>query len=133
MLTTSLSKDLYKTFLKPDADDRQLLIIARATAVVCSLVSAGLAIWFGSVFAALKIFYTLLSAALLLPVVAGLYSRWVTARIAIATMLSSVAVTFVLEKITDGKGKWGVPSLIFGIGVGALVMLVARLFTQNQK
>lgn len=133
MLTTSLSKDLYKTFLKPDANDRQLLIIARTTAVVCSLVSAGLAIWFGSVFAALKIFYTLLSAALLLPVVAGLYSRWVTARTAIATMLSSVAVTFVLEKMTDGKGKWGVPSLIFGIGAGALVMLIARLFTQNQK
>lgn len=123
MLTTSLSKDLYKTFLKPEADDRQLLMMARTTAVICSLIGAGLAIWFGSVIAALKIFYTLLSAALLLPILAGLYLRRVSAQAAIAAMLASVAVTFALEKLTSGQGKWGVPSLIFGTGVGLLVML----------
>src|SRR5438477_3161097 len=108
MLTTSLSKDLYKTFLKPEADDKQLLKMARMAAVICSVIGAGLAIWFGSVIAALKIFYTLLSAALLLPILAGLYARRVTARAAIAAMLASVVVTFSLEKLTNGHGKWGV-------------------------
>jgi SSS family solute:Na+ symporter len=127
MLTTSLSKDLYKTFLRPEADDKRLLLVARVTAVVCSLIGAGLAIWFGSVIAALKIFYTLLSAALLLPLLAGLYAKRVSAQAAIATMLASVGVTLLLERLTKGQGKWGVPSLIFGTAVGLVVMLALTL------
>jgi SSS family solute:Na+ symporter len=133
MLTTSLSKDLYKTFLRPEADDKRLLSVARGTAVVCSVIGAGLAIWFGSVIAALKIFYTLLSAALLLPLLAGLYSKRVSARAAIATMLASVAVTFLLERLTKGHGKWGVPSLIFGTAVGLVVMSALTLAQPRSK
>ena len=51
------------------------------------MIGAGLAIWFGLVIAALKFFYTLLSAAVLLPLLFGLYSRRVTAHAAIAAML----------------------------------------------
>src|SRR5262249_41052854 len=94
MLTTSIAKDLYKTFLRPEADDGQLLLVARLTAIACGLLGAGLAIWFGSVIAALKIFYTMLSAALLLPLIAGLYTRRTSARAAISTMAVSVAITF---------------------------------------
>lgn len=122
MLTTSLSKDLYKTFLRPEADDRRLLRVARGTAIVCGALGAGLAIWFGSVIAALRIFYTLLSAALLLPLLAGLYTRRVTARAALATMIVSVVVTLALERLTAGRGVWGVPSLLWAAGAGLVVM-----------
>lgn len=126
MLTTSLGKDLYKTFISPKADDKSLLRVSRLTAVGCGAIGAGLAIWFGSVIAALKIFYTLLSAALLLPLVFGLYSRRVTARAAIAATLVSVAVTFALERLTGGQGYAGLPSLIWGTlaGIFATVLLV---------
>jgi SSS family solute:Na+ symporter len=126
MLTTSLGKDLYKTFIRPDADDRSLLRVTRLTAVGCGAIGAGLAIWFGSVIAALKIFYTLLSAALLLPLLFGLYSRRVTSRSAIAAMLVSVAVTFALERLTYGQGYAGLPSLIWGTLAGLTVMICAR-------
>ncbi len=132
MLTTSLSKDLYKSFLNPEADDRRLLRVARGVAIVCGGAAAGLAILFGSVIAALKIFYTLLSAALLLPLLAGLYSKRVTARAAIATMLVSVAVTFVLEQVTDKQGVWGVPSLLWGTLAGLAVMIVVSLFISDR-
>ena len=72
---------------------------------------------------ALKIFYTLLAAALTLPLIAGLYTRKVNARSAILSMLVSVAVTFALELISEGQGVRGVPSLIVGIVVGTVVML----------
>src|SRR5262249_15781079 len=123
MLTTSLSKDLYKTFIRPDAGDKSLLRVARLTAVGCGAIAAGLAIWLGSVIAALRIFYTLLSAALLLPLMFGLYSRRVTSRAAIAAMLVSVAVTFALERLTDGRGYYGLPSLIWGTLAGLVVMI----------
>jgi len=127
MLTTSLSKDLYKTFIRPDADDKSLLRVARLTAVGCGVIGAGLAIWFGSVIAALKIFYTLLAAALLLPLVSGLYSRRVTARAAIAATLISVATTFTLERLTNGQGYSGLPSLIWGTLAGLVVMIFVEL------
>ena len=133
MLTTSLGKDLYKTFLHPKADDKQLLKVARMAAVVCSLLGAGLAIWFGSVIAALRIFYTLLSAALLLPLLAGLFSKRVTTRAAITAMLTSVTVTFALERLTNGQGKWGTPSLIFGTAAGFLAMILISLIQQKNR
>jgi solute:Na+ symporter, SSS family len=120
MLTTSISQDLFKTFIKPQADDGQLLRVARITAVVCGALGAALAILFKTVIAALTIFYTMLSAALFLPLIAGLYIKRVTARGALATIVISVAVTFTLEQL-----KWGVPSLIWGILAGAIVMAVA--------
>src|SRR5262249_32675034 len=48
MLTTSLSQDLYKRFVRPDASDRQVLLVARATAVVAASLGVALAIVLGS-------------------------------------------------------------------------------------
>jgi solute:Na+ symporter, SSS family len=135
MLTTSLGKDLYKTFIKPDADDKSLLRVSRLTAVGCGVIGAALAIWFGSVIAALKIFYTLLSAALLLPLLFGLYSRRVTSRAAIAATLVSVSLTFTLERLTRGQGYAGLPSLIWGTlaGLFAMILFVAIGKTENAE
>lgn len=127
MLSTSLAKDLYQTFLNPAADDRRLMRVARTAAVACGLLGAALGIVFESVISALTIFYTLLSAALLLPLVAGLYTRRVTARAATAAMLVSVAATFALEVWTNKKGPGGVPSLIAGTLAGLAVMAGMRL------
>jgi SSS family solute:Na+ symporter len=127
MLTTSLSKDLYKTFIKPQADDRQLLRVARLTAIFCGALGVVLAISFETVISALRIFYTMLTAALLLPLIAGLYTKRVTARAAIATIIVSVAVTFTLEKLTGGQGWSGVPSLIWGTLAGLVVMIVLSI------
>ncbi len=132
MLTTSLSKDLYKSFINPDADDKRLLRVARSTAIVCGALAAALAILFGSVIAALKIFYTLLTAALLLPLIAGLYFGRVTARAAIASMIVSVPVTFTLEQLTGGQGRWGAPSLIFGILAGLIIMTAVSMLEPKE-
>lgn len=131
MLTTSLSKDLYQSWLRPSAGDRQLMRVARVTAVACGAVGALLAVWLPTVIAALTIFYSLLTAALLLPVVAGLYSARVTARAAMATMIVSVAVTFAVHAATKGKGYGLMPPVIFGVAVGAVLMLAARGWRQS--
>jgi solute:Na+ symporter, SSS family len=125
MMSTSLSKDLYKAFINPGADESRLMKIARASAIACGVVAALLAMIMPTVISALKIFYTLLSAALLLPLVVGLYSRRVKARAMIASIIISVAVTFALEIMTKGQGLLGVPSLIFGVTAGGTAVLVA--------
>ena len=122
MLSTSLSKDLYKSFLNPAATDAQLMRIAKASAIACGVAGAVLGSFLPTVISALKIFYTLLAAAVTLPLIAGLYTRQVKARAAILSMLVSVSSTFALELISEGRGVRGVPPLIVGIAAGAIVM-----------
>jgi SSS family solute:Na+ symporter len=122
MLTTSLSRDLYQTYFRPDAGDRQLMRVTRRTAVACGAIGSGIGMLIPTVISALTIFYTLLTAALFFPVLAGLYTRRVSGPAALATMMVSVAVTFACEIGTRGHGLWTLPSSILGMAAGALVM-----------
>ena len=132
MLSTSLTKDLYQTFLNPAADDRQLLRVARVNAVLCGALGALVGALLPGVISALTIFYTLLAAALLLPLLAGLYTRRVQADAALAALIVSVVCTFALERLTGGQGWRGVPSVLLGTGAGAIVMaLWQMLFTRK--
>ncbi len=133
MLSTSLTKDLYQTFIRPQADDRHLMTVVRTAAVICGFLGAGLGILFETVISALSIFYTLLTAALLLPIVAGLYTRRVSARASIATIMTSVVVTFSIDRLAGGQGKLGLPSLVWGIGAGALVMFIFALVERKER
>jgi SSS family solute:Na+ symporter len=133
MMSTSLSKDLYKTFINPSADGSRLMSVARLSAIACGVVAAILGMILPTVITALKIFYTLLSAALLLPLVVGLYGRRVNARSMIASIVTSVALTFALEIITKGQGFFGVPSLIFGVAAGAAMLVSLTLFERPKR
>ncbi len=126
MLTTSLSKDLYKAHLNPNADDQQLMRFARGTAIACGLLGTLLAMSLETVYAALTIFYTLLTAALFLPIIVGLYSKRVTAKAALASMIVSVGVTFAIHYASNKAGFAGVPPVMFGIVAGGIVMLLRR-------
>ena len=126
MMSTSLSKDLYKAFINPAASEPRLMTVARASAIACGAAGALLAILLPTVITALTIFYTLLTAALLLPLVAGLYSKGVNARAAIVSIAVSVTVTFALELLSKGVGVLGVPSLIIGVLAGAAAMFTAH-------
>ncbi len=75
MLSTSLSKDLYKRFANPNASDRQVLAVSRWAAVAGGGAGVGLAVLLPTVGASLTIFYSLLSVSLFVPLVAGLHSR----------------------------------------------------------
>ena len=72
MLATSLSQDLYKRFLQPNANDRQVLMIARLASVAGGAGAVALALLLETVQSALAIFYALLGVSLLAPVVGGL-------------------------------------------------------------
>jgi SSS family solute:Na+ symporter len=75
MLSTSLSKDLYQRFLKPSATDAETLRVARIAAVTGGVAATGLALLLPSVIDSLTVFYSLLTVALTIPIVAGLFSR----------------------------------------------------------
>jgi solute:Na+ symporter, SSS family len=93
MLATSLSRDLYKRFLRPAATDADVLRIARLTSVVAGTAGVGIAIVVTkSVAESLSFFYTLLSVSLFVPIVGGLFWRSLGARQALVAMATGLLV-----------------------------------------
>ena len=68
MLSTSLSRDLYRRFIRPDAPDADVLRVARIAALSGGALGIGLATVLPGVIESLTIFYTLLTVSLFVPV-----------------------------------------------------------------
>ncbi len=127
MLSTSLSVDLYKTFLHPQVDDRRLLAVSRATAAMAGALGVALAILLPSIIAALTVFYGLMAVALLVPLVFGLYWKRMTTRAALLSILGGVPAAFLVDRWTGGAG-WGILSpYAVGILAGLALALAAAL------
>lgn len=127
MLATSLSQDLYRRFVRPDASDEKILFVARAAAVAGSIVALVLAILLPTVVDALKVFYAVLTVVLFVPVVAGLYSRR-AGRLEALTCIAAGVSTMLLVAVTAGEagiGGW-TPAQI-GLGISAVAFIAVLL------
>ena len=110
MLATSSSKDLYHRFANPQATPDQVLRVARGAAMVGGLLGMLLAVQLATIVDALRIFYSLLAASLLMPVVGGLLWPRATARDAMAGIAGGVGTLLAFYVGTSGRG-WNDPSL----------------------
>jgi SSS family solute:Na+ symporter len=128
MLSTSLSRDLYRRFVNPGATDAQALRVARLAAVAGGTAGVALAIAAPTVIDALKFFYTVLSVSLFVPVVAGLYLRRVGTPEAMAAIAAGVVSLLTLQLVTEGRGWAGMaPALLALLMALATCAVVAAL------
>jgi SSS family solute:Na+ symporter len=104
MLATSLSKDLYKRFVNPEATDRQLLSVARIAAVAGGIGGVLLAMQVNTIVDALQIFYSLLGVSLFVPVLAGLLGRRGGAPEAFASIAAGIGGLLFVHVATNGQG-----------------------------
>ena len=130
MLSTSLSKDLYKRFVNPGADDRRVLLVARLAAVAGGIGGVVLAILLQTVIGALSIFYSLLSVSLFVPVIGGLFIRRAGAPEALASMAAGIATLLFVTYVTGAHGYGPLNPNMLGLGAAAVaylgVMMVRR-------
>lgn len=123
MLSTSLSQDLYKRHINPQASDRQLLRVARGAAVIGGGLGVVLSIVLETVVTALTIFYSLLGVSLFLPVLGGLYSRRAGAPEALAAIAAGIVTLFVVRFALTARYPWLDPTLT-GLAAAAVAFLV---------
>ena len=124
MLSTSLSQDLYKRFVNPQASDAQVLWVARAAALVGGIGGMLLAVQFVNVIAALSIFYSLLGVSLFVPIIGGLYVRRAGTPEALASVAAGMGVLLYLRvQPWAAKSIWFNPSLA-GLVAAAVAFLV---------
>jgi solute:Na+ symporter, SSS family len=125
MLSTSLSRDLYQAVLRPNAGDAELLLVGRLAAGGGGALGAVLAVVLPSVASALKLFYGVMTAALLMPLLFGLLSRRPGAGHARVAIVVSILATGGLLPALEGSpnGSW-LPS-VAGVALAGLVFASA--------
>ncbi len=127
MVSTSSSRDLYQRFINPQASPAQMLRVARGAALVGGVLGMILATQLATIVDALRIFYSLLSATLFVPVAGALLSKRAGSREAMAAIVCGVTTLLAVQFGTDRTGWWD-PSL-WGLGasaVGYVVVLATR-------
>jgi len=120
MLATSASRDLYRGFVRPHATDVEVLRVARIAAIVGGICGVGVALVYGSVRAAVSVFYSILTVTLFVPIVGGLYLRRAGRREGLASILVGVPVLFVTQHLTEGRGYGVLSPALAGVLAGAL-------------
>jgi SSS family solute:Na+ symporter len=130
MLATSLSKDLYKRFVKPQASDREVLFVARAAAVAGAVGGVMLALQLQTVVQALGVFYTLLGASLFVPVLGGLFVPRAGTREALAAIVSGIVAALASQFVAHRPTWWLDPS-VTGITASAVAFLAVLLLRRS--
>ena len=132
MLSTSLSKDLYKRTINPDATPEQVLRVARIAALIGGTAGMLLAIFVvKEIIDALYVFYSIVGATLLVPVVGGLYVKKAVTRDALSAILVGMAALLTMQYGTDRTG-WQNPNL-WGLIGSAAGFFASYLLRGNRK
>jgi SSS family solute:Na+ symporter len=126
MLSTSLSRDLYRRFLRPDASDAAVLRAARFAALAGGALGVVIALVFETVIDTLTIFYSVLSVSLFVPVVAGLHYRKTGPIEALAAIGAGVATLLAVHLRTGGQGYGIWTPTLLGMAVSAVAFVLAR-------
>lgn len=126
MLSTSLSKDLYKRFVRPNATDAQVLRVARGAAIGGGALGVLLALVLPSIIGAITIFYALMAVCLFVPLVAGLYTRLAGVPEAMAACGVGVA-TLISVELSGLPGTSGTSALLDSSALGVLIGVLASV------
>jgi solute:Na+ symporter, SSS family len=128
MISTSVSKDLFKRYLKPSASDDELLVVARIAAVVGGALGVLLSIYLSTIVQAMTVFYSLLGVSLFAPIIGGLYSRRAGSPEALAAIAAGVITLLVVRYWVAGSQPWLDPTLsgLIAAGIAFVGVLILR-------
>lgn len=126
MLSTSLSQDLYRRFINREATDAQVLGAARLAAVTGGALGILIALVTPTIIGALSVFYAMLGATLLVPVVVAIHGRANRRREVLASIVAgAVAVIVVQLTLGNRPGSLWTPATI-GLLSAVCVYTAAR-------
>jgi SSS family solute:Na+ symporter len=123
MITTSFTKDLYKTFIKPETSDEELLKMSRMVTAVAGILGISIALILPNIITALSIFYSLMSVSLTAPLLFGLFSRRPSTTAAFVCAIGGVLTTVVLQFANGGKGIGILNAQSTGIVLTIIIMV----------
>jgi SSS family solute:Na+ symporter len=124
MITTSFSKDLYKTFIKPEISDDALLKMSRYVTGIAGAVGIVIALMLPNIITALSIFYSLMSVSLTAPLLFGLFSGRPSTAASFVSSVVGIVTLLLLQFGNAGKGLGILNAQSTGILLAVAVMVV---------
>jgi SSS family solute:Na+ symporter len=126
MLSTSISKDVYKRHVNPSASDAQLLRVARLAAAAGGLAGVVFSLVVGTVLLAVTIFYQVMVVTFFVPIVGGLYVKAMNSRAAAASIAAGLLGLLAAWLLITPAFRWADPVLVglFAacVGAGAVIL-----------
>jgi len=137
MVTTSLSQDMLRPIVRRrarvDVDEARLLALARRAAIASGALAIGLAISAPSMVALLTIFYSMLTAGLAVPLLAGLYTEWARPRHAAAAMLGGVLGLIGARMLElPARSPW-LSEAVVGLSVALVAFAAVAVLTPRDR
>jgi SSS family solute:Na+ symporter len=135
MLATSLSQDLYKRSIRPQATDADVLRVARWAAVAGGGAGVALALVASTIIGTLQFFYSVMAVCLFVPLLGGLYVRRVGTTEALAATVAGMIAMLALQLGTEGQGVGALTPAMLGLAtavVTALLVLLVRRAPASQ-
>lgn len=133
MITTSFTKDLYKSFINPNVSDESLIKGSRFVTVMAGIIGIGLAIVLPNVISALSIFYSLMSVSITAPLLFGLFTKRSSASAAIISTIVGIIVTVGLDLFNGNKGIWILNAQSTAIMLTLIIMFIMMFVSPNKK
>jgi solute:Na+ symporter, SSS family len=130
MLSTSFARDWVQGYWRPELNPLELLQVTRIVSIAAGMLGVLLSLWLPNVVSALQIFYGLLTAALFVPLVFGLYWKRPGAHAALAAIIAGVTSASCLQAFGSGSGFGLLSPVACGILAAAMTMTVTA-FWQN--
>jgi len=131
MLSTSFARDWVQGYWRPELNPAELLRATRIVSIAAGLLGVLLALWLPNVVSALQIFYGMLTAALFVPLVFGLYWKRPTSHAALAAIVAGVASTSCLQAFGKGTGFGLLSPVACGILAAAVTMTLVALWQNS--
>jgi SSS family solute:Na+ symporter len=131
MLSTSFARDWIQGYWRPGLSAKELLLVTRAVSVAAGSLSVLLALWLPNVVSALQIFYGLLTAALFVPLIFGLYWKRPQSRAALAAIVAGVGSASGVQAFRSGAGFGLLSPVACGILAAAVTMILVAIWQKE--
>ncbi len=126
---TIISNDLLKPYVFKNLEDHQFLGLTRVTTLCLAVIAIVISIWVKEVLVAIDIAYAILTGGMFMPVVLGLFIKWLTPKAAFSAIIASVV--FILLSIFI-VGPQSTATIFYAIVINAIILIVVSYFDSKK-
>ncbi|GGG10683.1 3-guanidinopropionate transporter [Lysinibacillus alkalisoli] len=126
---TLITNDIIKVYIRKDMTERQVISTSRLVILTLGLIAIACSLWIQNILVALDMAYAILSGAIFMPLIIGLYWKRVTSKAAFSAIITSSCVIFISFII------FGITStlpIILGLITSFIVIVGVTLTSQPQ-
>jgi solute:Na+ symporter, SSS family len=126
---TLITNDIIKVHFKKDMKDKEVIATSRIVTLGLGILAIIFSVWIQDILVALDMAYAILSGAIFVPLVVGLFWKQATSKAAFSAIIAStivIFITFIIYGITSTL------PIIFGVFTGLVVIVALTLFSTSR-